>query len=177
MATKYRICLTPEERSELDSIVKKGKNAARIIVMALVLPFCDISPEGRGRKTNVEISRDLNISERTIESVKRRFIEGGISHALQRKPKTFNPKSIKFDGAFEARLVALARSEPPSGRARRTVRLLADKVVELGLAPEGISHMTAQRTLKKRNWSSPQEVLQNPARAQRGICSSNGGYT
>ncbi|MDR2142703.1 MAG: helix-turn-helix domain-containing protein [Deltaproteobacteria bacterium] len=149
MATKYQISLTTEERGELDSIVKKGKNAARVILLALVLLFCDISPEGRGKKTNVEISRELNISERTIESLKKRFVEGGISYALQRKPKTFNPKTIKFDGAFEAKLIALACSPPPEGRVRWTVRLLADKLVELGIATEGISHMSVQRALKK----------------------------
>jgi transposase len=111
--------------------------------------FCDLSPEGRGFKTNVAISRDLNISERTIESVKRRFTEGGISLALQRKPKALSLKPLKFDGAFEAGLVALARSEPPPGRARWTVRLLAEKLVESGLAPQGVSHMTVQRALKK----------------------------
>jgi hypothetical protein len=149
MATIYRIFLTNDERNELNTISKKGKNAARVILLALVLLFCDQSPEGRGRKTNVEISRELNISERTIEAVKKRFVEGGIPLALQRKQKTFNPKSIKFDGAFEAKLIALACSSPPSGRAKWTVRLLADKLVELGIAPEGISHMTVQRTLKK----------------------------
>lgn len=149
MATKYRIILTEQERYELDGIVKKGKNAARVIVLALVLLLCDKSPEGRGGKTNAAISQELNITERTIESVKRRFVEGGIALALGRKPMTVNPRRIKFDGAFEARLVALACSPPPKGRAGWTVRLLADKLVELGVAPEGISHMTVQRTLKK----------------------------
>jgi transposase len=149
MATKYKIELTPEERSQLDGIVKKGKNTARVILLALVLLFCDISPEGRGRKTNVQISRELNISERTIESVKKRFLEGGIDKALQRKPKTVNPSNIKFDGTFEARLIALACSPPPEGRVRWTMRLLADKLVELGIAPAGISAMSVQRMLKK----------------------------
>jgi hypothetical protein len=149
MATLYKIFLTPEERNTLDALVKKGKNSARVILLALVLLFADISPEGRGKKTNHQISLELNISERTIESVKKRFVEGGIDRALQRKQKTVNPNSIKFDGAFEARLVALACSPPPEGRVRWTVRLLADKVVELGIATEGISHMSVQRTLKK----------------------------
>jgi transposase len=149
MASKYKIFLNQTEREELDSIVKKGKNAARVILLALVLLFCDMSPEGRGRKTNAVISRELNISERTIESVKRRFVEGGISLALQRKQKTVNPSCVKFDGAFEARLVALACSSPPEGRAGWTVRLLADELVETGIAPDGISHMSVQRTLKK----------------------------
>ncbi|MDR1608479.1 MAG: helix-turn-helix domain-containing protein [Deltaproteobacteria bacterium] len=154
LATKYRIFLTTDERDELDSLAKKGKNSARVILLALVLLFCDMSPEGRGQKTNADISRELNISERTIESLKKRFVEGGIAYALERKQKTFNPKTIKFDGAFEARLVALASSPPPDGRARWTVRLLADKVMELGLAPDGISHMSIHRILKKNAISS-----------------------
>jgi hypothetical protein len=80
-------------------------------------------PGGRGRKTNVVISRELNVSERTIESVKKRFVEGGIASALQGKPKTIDPNRVKFDGAFEARLATLACSPPPKGRARWTVRL------------------------------------------------------
>jgi hypothetical protein len=111
--------------------------------------FADKSPEGRGSKTNAQISFELNISERAIESAKKRFVEGGLDSALQRKKKTFNPKNLKFDGAFEARLIALACSPPPPGRVRWTVRLLTDKVVELGIAPERISLMTNQRTLKK----------------------------
>jgi hypothetical protein len=149
MAAKYTVFLNRTEREELDSIVKKGKNAARVISLALVLLFADKSAEGSGRKTNAVISRELNISERTIESVKKRFVEGGISLALQRKRKTVNPNGVKFDGAFEARLVALACSPAPEGRARWTVRLLADKLVEMGVAPYGISHMSVQRALKK----------------------------
>jgi hypothetical protein len=76
-------------------------------------------------------------------------VEGGIPLALQRKQKTVTAKSIKFDGVFEAKLISLACSPPPEGRARWTVRLLADKLVEMNLAPEGVSHMTVQRTLKK----------------------------
>jgi transposase len=149
MPIKYKIFLTPQERDELDSLVKKGKNSARVFLLALALLFCDMSPECRAKKTNAQISRELNISERTIESLKKRFVEGGLSKALKRKPKTINPREIKFDGAFEARLVTLACSEPPDGRVRWTVRLLADKLVELGIAPDGISHMSVQRTLKK----------------------------
>jgi transposase len=149
MATVYKILLTPDERTKLDGIIKKGKHAARVVLISLVLLFCDLSPEGRGHKSNVVISRELNISERTIESIKKRFIEGGIDNPLQRKPKTVNPKTFKFDGAFEARLMALACSPPPSGRVRWTVRLLADTLVELGIAPNGISHMSVQRVLKK----------------------------
>jgi transposase len=162
MATKYQIFLTDQERDQLNSISKKGKSTARIFLLALVLLFCDMSPEGRGKKANAEISRDLNISERTIESVKRRFVEGGIDAALQRKPMTVNPSRVKLDGDFEAKLVALACSPPPEGRARWTVRLLADKLVELNIAPMGVSHMSVHRALKKTKQNLVKKILQDP---------------
>jgi transposase len=149
MGLKYVVYLTADERAELDAIVKKGKNEARVILSGLVLLFSDINPEGRGGKSNAQISKDLNISEKTIESVKKRFTEGGINKALQRRKKPSNPNSVKFDGAFEAKLSALACSPPPTGRQRWTVRLLAEKVKELGIAANGISHMTVQRILKR----------------------------
>jgi transposase len=149
MAIRYKIFLTSDERSTLEEIIKKGTKRARTVILALGLLLCDLNPEGTGKKTNAEISRELRLSERTIESLKKRFTEGGIDKALQRKPKTVNPKEIKFDGAFEARLIALACSSPPEGRSRWTIRLLADKLVELHIAPEGISHTTVHRTLKK----------------------------
>ena len=74
MSTLYRIMLTPQERDELDAICKKGKHASRMVLLALVHLFCDVSPDGRGHKSNCQISRELNISERTIESTKKRFI-------------------------------------------------------------------------------------------------------
>jgi hypothetical protein len=101
------------ELEELDSIVNKGKNAAKVIVLILILLLSDLSPEGRGKKTKHEISQILNISERTIETAKKRFTEEGISLALKRKPKKVNPTDIKFAGAFEAMLVALAALPPP----------------------------------------------------------------
>jgi transposase len=151
MAAKYQIYLTPEERAQLDGLVKKGQNAAQVILKALILLFCDRSPEGRGGKTNLEISRDLNVSQRTIESLKKRFLEGGLALALNRKEKAINPNSIKFDGAFKAKLLALADSPPPEGRPRWTARLLAQSALKLGFAPKGLSHMTVYRTLKKAN--------------------------
>ncbi|MDR2459614.1 MAG: helix-turn-helix domain-containing protein [Deltaproteobacteria bacterium] len=149
MATKYVICLTEKERYELDSMVKMGKTSGRVILLALALLFCDISPEGRGAKTNAQISKELNLSERTIEKLKKRFMEGGIEVALKRKKRPTSPLTLKFDESFQAKLFGLASSAPPAGRARWTVRLLAEKLVELGIATKGISHMTVQRFLKK----------------------------
>ncbi|MDR1164966.1 MAG: hypothetical protein LBO66_03680 [Deltaproteobacteria bacterium] len=90
MANRHKIFLTDEERIILDNIVKKGKKSASVIVMSLILLSRDKSPEGRGVKNNARISQELNISERTIESAKRRFVEGGINSAAQRSPTTVN---------------------------------------------------------------------------------------
>jgi len=94
----------------------------------------------------------LGVTSRAIEHLKKRFVEEGLESALERKPLEKPPREVTFDGAFEARLIALACSEAPEGRQRWTVRLLADKAVELDLAPS-VSHMTVQRVLKKTNLS------------------------
>ena len=93
----------------------------------------------------------LGVSPRTIEHLKARFVEEGIEAALERKPSA-RPRKITFDGAFDARLTALACSPAPAGRARWTVRLLAEKVVELKIAPK-VSTRSVQRALKKTNLS------------------------
>ncbi len=93
----------------------------------------------------------LGVTARTIEHLKERFVEEGIEAALQRKHRAKSPK-LSFDGAFEARLTALACSPAPDGRARWTVRLLAEKVVELKIAPK-VSTMSVHRALKKTNLS------------------------
>jgi transposase len=98
------------------------------------------------------VAEALGVSSRSIEHLKKRFVEEGLESALKRKPRDKPPRDVKFDGAFEARLLALACSEAPEGHWRWTVRLLADKAVELQFA-ESVSHMTVQRVLKKTNFS------------------------
>ena len=90
----------------------------------------------------------LGVTSRMIEHLKQRFVEEGLEAALVRKPLEKPPREIEFDGAFEARLIALACTKPPEGYKRWTVRLLADKAVELKYAAS-VSHMTVQRVLKK----------------------------
>jgi hypothetical protein len=92
------------------------------------------------------------VTSRTIEHLKKRFVEEGLAAALDRKPREKSPREIKFDGAFEAKLISLACSDAPEGHRRWTVRLLAEKVIELNIAPY-VSHMTVQRVLKKMNLS------------------------
>ena len=98
------------------------------------------------------VAEALGVSVRTVERLKRRFVEQGLEFALERKRRVRPPREVIFDGMFEARLVALACSQAPPGRKRWTLRLLAEKVVELGWV-ERVSVMTVQRTLKKTNCS------------------------
>ncbi len=149
MSPRYRVTLTPQERKELVALTRNGKTPAKKFIHARALLLCDTSPDSPAWKV-ADVAEALGITSRTIEHLKKRFVEEGFEAALVRKSRVRPPREIIFDGAFEARLVALACSEAPPGHRRWTVRLLADKVVELNLAPS-VSHMTVQRVLKKMN--------------------------
>lgn len=150
MAPRYKVTLTREERDQLEALTRGGKMAASKFVHARALLLCDAGPHGDPWKV-ADAAQALGVTSRTIEHLKARFVEEGIEAALERKPSTKAPK-ITFEGAFEARLTALACSPAPQGRARWTVRLLAEKIVELKIAPK-ISAMSVQRSLKKTNLS------------------------
>jgi hypothetical protein len=141
--------LTPEERQELEALTHRGKIQAQKFIHARALLLCDAGPEGPAWHV-ADVATALGVTSRAIEHLKKRFVEEGLEAALERKPLEKPPREIIFDGAFEARLIALACSEAPAGHRRWTVRLLADKAVELDLAPS-VSHMTVQRVLKKTN--------------------------
>ena len=147
MAPRYRVTLEAAEREELLALTRSGKTARNVFVSARALLLCDQDPHGPAW-TVAATAEALGVSARTIEHLKRRFVEEGLEAALRRKPRPRKPRAVTFDGAFEARLVALACSQAPVGRRRWTVRLLAEKAVELGLAPS-VSPMTVQRILKK----------------------------
>ena len=149
MVPRYRVTLTKQERKELEALTRNGKTPAKKFIHARALLLCDASASGPAWKVT-DVAAALGITSRTIEHLKKRFVEDGLEAALVRKPRVRPPREVIFDGAFEARLIALACSEAPSGYRRWTVRLLADKVVELNLAPS-VSHMTVQRVLKKMN--------------------------
>ncbi|MDI6797037.1 MAG: IS630 family transposase [Desulfatibacillaceae bacterium] len=146
MKPRYRVTLTEGERQNLESLTKTGKTNARHFLYARALLLCDEGPFGPCWKV-ADTAQAMGVTTRTIEHLKKRFVEEGLEAALERKPHK-NPRGVTFDGAFEARLVALACSEAPDGRRRWTVRLLAEKAVELDLAPR-VSHMTVQRGIKK----------------------------
>jgi transposase len=146
---RYRVTLTAEERQELETMTRTAKTNAKQFLYARVLLLCDAGPQGPAW-TVADTAEAMGVTSRTIEHLKKRFVEEGLSAALERKPLEQPPRGVTFDGAFEARLIALACSEAPEGRQRWTVRLLAEKAVELNMALS-VSHMTVQRILKKTN--------------------------
>jgi transposase len=151
MSPRYRVTLTEHERKELEALTKRGRTHARKFVHARALLLCDAGPAGPAWNV-ADVAAALGVTSRTIEHLKKRFVEEGIEAAIERKSRGKPPREITFDGAFEARLIALACSDAPEGYRRWTVRLLADKAIELNLAPS-VSHMTVQRVLKKMNLS------------------------
>jgi hypothetical protein len=149
MKPRYRVTLTEQERQELEALTKTAKTNAKRFLYARSLLLCDAGPQGPAW-TVADTSEAMGVTPRTIEHLKKRFVEEGLAAALERRQPEKPTRGVTFDGAFEARLIALACSEVPKGRRRWTVRLLAEKAVELSLAPT-ISHMTVQRILKKTN--------------------------
>lgn len=144
---KYIVTLTEEEREVLAVLTSKGKHKSQKILDALILLGCDEGMFQTKRSTNEEIARVLHTSMRKIDRVKKRFVEEGFDVAIHRR-KGSRIYVKKADGDFEAHLVALSCSDPPEGFARWSLRLLADKVVELDYI-DSISHEAVRRVLKK----------------------------
>ena len=144
---KYIVTLTDDERRELIELTSKGKHRSQKILNALILLACDEGEFQKMRSTNKVIAKVLNISMKKIDRIKKRFVEDGLDITLNgRKGSRIYAK--KADGDFEAHLVALSCSDPPEGFSRWSLRLLADKVVELDYI-DSISHETIRRVLKK----------------------------
>ncbi len=144
---KYIVTLTKDERKALSELTSMGKHKSQKILNALILLGCDDGKFQTNRSTNEAISCVLNTSMRKIDRVKKRFVEEGLDVALDNK-KANRVYVKKADGDFEAHLVALSCTNPPEGFARWSLRLLADKVVELEYI-DNISHETIRRVLKK----------------------------
>jgi transposase len=143
---KYIVSLSLEEREELERITRKGKAPAYRINHAQILLKADINQAGGGW-TDAAISQALDISVTTIERIRQRFVEQSLEQALGRKEQP-RRKARRLDGEQEAHLVALACSEPPDGQGRWSLRLLAQRLVELEYV-ETVSHETVRQTLKK----------------------------
>ena len=151
MAVRYRVTLTEEERTELKRLTRDGKTPVKKFLNARALLLCDASEESF-HWTVGAIAQALGVTTRTIEHLKERFVEDGLEVAIGRKEREDPPIAVKYDGAFDARLTQLACSSAPDGFKRWTVRLLSEKVVELGIAP-ACSPMTVHRSLKKTNYN------------------------
>lgn len=143
---KYIVTLTDDERVELNALARTGKAAAYKITHARILLKADAAPGGPACQDQ-EIADALDVGVATIERLRRRFVEEGLQAALGRKQPS-NRKPPLLDGAAEARLIALACSAPPEGRVCWTLRLLADRLVELEVVP-AVSYETVRRTLLK----------------------------
>jgi transposase len=144
---RYKVTLTDEERQELQALIASGKAAARKLTHARILLKADASPGGPAW-TDQRIVEALEVGVATVERVRQRFVEEGAEAALSRKPQQRPRRQPKLDGRAEARLIALACSAPPRGRKQWTLRLLADRLVELEIV-DAISDETVRRVLKK----------------------------
>ena len=144
---RYKVTLSQEERQTLQEITTRGKHSSQKVLNALILLRCDEGPFQDRKLTAQELTKVLPVSMRKIDRVKRRFVEHGLEEALVKR-KAERQYLRKADGDFEAHLVALSCSQPPGGHARWSLRLLADKMVELEYA-DSISYETVRRVLKK----------------------------
>jgi DNA-binding transcriptional LysR family regulator len=140
---KYIVSLAPEERVKLQHLVNAGKAAARRLAHARVLLLAD-----RDDCADEEIVTALGVSLRTVERVRKRLVTEGLDAAIDHRPQPPRPEKIKIRGNLEQKLVELACADPPRGRCRWTLQLLADKMVVLGLV-DAISTETVRQALKK----------------------------
>jgi transposase len=146
---RYVVSLTAEERGELEVLIKRGKQvAARKRLHAQALLKADEGGLGPSWM-DARISEAYDLHTSTVKSIRQRFVEEGLESALNRKKQKNPSRPRKLDGAAEARLIATVQGPPPQGRSRWTLRLLSDRVVELGICDEPVSHSAIGRVLKK----------------------------
>jgi transposase len=151
MKKKYPVILTETERDDLKRLIAAGTAPARKLTHARILLKADQSPEGPAWVDDA-VAEAVEVSQPTVSRVRKQYVEEGLEAALNRRAPN-REYHRKLDGEQEARLVALACGEPPEGRARWSLRLLADKMVELEIVEEDLSYQTVRRTLKKTSLS------------------------
>ena len=144
---KYKVTLAADERNSLQDLIAAGKASAPKLAHARILLKTDAAPDGPAW-TDARIAEALEVDVSTVERLRQRFVEQGLDAALGRKRQDRPSRQRTLDGKAEARLIALACSQPPAGRVRWTLRLLADKLVELEMV-ETVCTETIRRTLKK----------------------------
>lgn len=147
MGKRYIVRLTSEERTELQAIVSKGRKTVTKFKHAQILLQADVDGPAW---TDQEIAAAVFCHPNTVANIRQRCVEQGLEAALERKKQAHPSRTPSLDGAGEARLIALGCSSPPEGRSGWTLRLLADKLVELEIV-ESISHETVRTVLKKTN--------------------------
>ena len=148
---RYIVRLEEAERQLLQRMVRSGRHAASKLARARVLLLAD-QGEGGPSSTDDQIALALGVTDRTVQNIRKRFVLEGLEASVNRKPQTSPSRSRTFDGEAEAKLIALACSEPPQGRARWTMQLLADHTVMLNIV-DSTSEETVRRMLKKTNSS------------------------
>ena len=148
---KYNVRLSNDERTTLKKLITSGRGPARMFTRARILLKADQSDKCPGW-SDERISEALEVTVQTIERVRKQLVEEGFDAVLSRREYKQKVSRKKIDGDMEAHLIALSCSDPPKGRARWTLRLLAETVVELGYV-ENISHEAVRQTLKKTNLS------------------------
>lgn len=151
MKKKYIVTLTEQERRTLQDMLSRGKASARKLTHARILLKADATHAGPEWSDEM-VAEGLDVGRATVERVRKQFVEEGLDAALERR-RPCRTYRRRLDGDAEAHLVALACQTPPEGRSRWTLRLLADRMVELEYV-EQVSYQTVRRTLKKTN-SSP----------------------
>jgi transposase len=144
---KNSIVLTSEQRRDLEALISAGQAPARKITHARILLKADCGPQGP-RWSGRQIHEALDVGETTVRRVRHSFAQGGLQAALTRRPQAPRPEKRKLDGEQEAHLIALMCNQPPQGYERWSMRLVADKLVELEIV-ESVSHETVRHVLKK----------------------------
>ena len=169
---KYVVRLSGEEREQLEALIRKGKSAAQRLLKARILLKADVSEAGEGWSDN-RIIKALETSASMVYRVRKQLVEEGFEAVLSRKQRATPAVARIFDGEKEAKLIALACSKPPKGRARWTLRLLEKKVVELQIVDHA-SDSTIGRALKKHSPAPSPAVLGHPAEGQWRVRSRHG---
>jgi len=150
---KYHVRLSEEDRTTLLDLVSKGSASARSIMRANVLLAADENSPS-GRKSEIEIAELFHVNKQTVHTIRKQYSEKGLAAAISRKKRETPPVEPKITGEVEAKIIALSCSPPPTGRAKWSLRLLADKAVELQYV-DSISHEAVGRLLKKRTQATP----------------------
>lgn len=169
---KYNVTLDELERQMLEAIATRGRHSSQKMLNAVILLKCDVGRFQEHKVRNQAIADVLPVSMKKIDRIKRRFVEHGLEAALDKR-KAVRTYTRKTDGDFEAHLIALSCGTPPPGHARWSLRLLADRMVELQYV-EAVSHETVRRVLKKRVEAVEEGPMGHSTRPERGRCGTDG---